>query len=110
MGLVMAVLSGDTTANIQDFLDCYDLAAQIAWSAGSESPPVKPDPQMVWTACEKLRVAPEECLVIGDSALDQQLAHNGKCAGFVSVTWGGSPAIAEAQAVLSEPQALQLLL
>ena len=106
-GFPMAVLSGDTTANIQDFLDCYDLAHTIAWSAGSESPPVKPDPQMVWTACEQLKVSPDECLVIGDSALDQQLAHNSQCAGFVSVTWGGSPAIANADAVLASPQELQ---
>jgi phosphoglycolate phosphatase len=108
-GLLMAVLSGDTTANIQDFLNCYNLAATIAWSAGSEAPPVKPDPQMVWTACDQLGVSPNECLVIGDSALDQQLAHNGQCAGFVSVTWGGSPAIADADAVLTTPQALQWL-
>ena len=106
-GLPMAVLSGDTTANIRDFLDCYDLGHTIAWSAGSESPPVKPDPQMVWTACEQMKVSPHECLVIGDSALDQQLAHNSRCAGFVSVTWGGSPAIANADAVLSEPRAIQ---
>jgi len=108
-GLLMAVLSGDTTANIQDFLDCYGLADTITWSAGSEAPPVKPDPQMVWTACDRLGVSPNACLVIGDSALDQQLAHNGQCAGFVSVTWGGSPAIADADAVLTTPQALQLL-
>jgi phosphoglycolate phosphatase len=109
-GLPMAVLSGDTTANIQDFLDCYDLAATIGWSAGSEAPPVKPNPQMVWTACERLGVSPRECLVIGDSALDQQLASNSQCAGFVSVTWGGSPAIADADAVLTDLQALQFCL
>ena len=107
-GLKMAVLSGDTTANIQDFLDCYGLAETVAWGAGSEAPPVKPDPQMVWTACERLGVAPENCLVIGDSGLDEQLARRGECAGFVSVTWGGSPAIATADAVLSDPLQLQL--
>ena len=108
LGLKVAVLSGDTTANIQDFLDCYGLSATVAWYAGSEAPPVKPDPQMVWTAGERLGVAPENCLVIGDSGLDEQLARRSGCAGFVSVTWGGSPAIATADAVLTDPQQLHL--
>lgn len=108
LGLKMAVLSGDTTANIQDFLDCYGVAETVAWCAGSESPPVKPDPQMVWMACDQLDVSPEQCLVIGDSGHDQQLAQNSGCGGFVSVTWGGSPAIAAADAVLTAPQQLQV--
>jgi phosphoglycolate phosphatase len=103
-GLRQAVLSGDTTANIHDFLERYDLASYMAWHAGSESPPVKPDPQMVWTACDHLGIAPEQCLVIGDSALDAQLARQSGCQGFVSVTWGGSPAIAGADVVLDHPQ------
>jgi len=109
LGLKMAVLSGDTTANIQDFLDCHGLAESVRWCAGSEVSPVKPDPQMVWTACDQLDVSPEQCLVIGDSGHDQQLAQNSGCYGFVSVTWGGSPAIAAADAVLTDPRQLQLL-
>ena len=69
-GIKMAVLSGDTTANVQDFLDRYGFSRYVLWSVGSEAPPTKPDPQMVWTACERLAVAPERCLVIGDSELD----------------------------------------
>ena len=109
-GLKQAVLSGDTTPNIQKFLQRYALDAYIAWCAGSEAPPVKPDPQMVWLACEQLSIAPENCLVVGDSALDEQLALNSGCQGFVSVTWGGSPAIAEADIVLDHPhQFIQML-
>lgn len=109
LGLKMAVLSGDTTDNIQDFLACHGLAAAIAWCTGSEAPPVKPDPQMVWTACDRLDVSPSQCLVIGDSAHDQQLAQRSDCGGFVSVTWGGSPAIADADAILTKPHQLTLL-
>lgn len=107
-GLKMAVLSGDTTANIQDFLTYHELQDWVAWCAGSEAPPIKPDPQMVWTACEKLAVAPEHCLVIGDSGLDGQLAHNSGSRGFISVTWGGSPAIAGADVVIDAPDQLIL--
>ncbi|MEM6437849.1 MAG: HAD family hydrolase [Cyanobacteria bacterium P01_D01_bin.115] len=103
-GLKQAVLSGDTTDNIADFLRRYDLHGAVDSWAGSEAPPVKPDPQMAWTACEQLGILPENCLVIGDSELDQQLARRSGCRGFVSVTWGGSPAIAGADAVLEQPQ------
>jgi phosphoglycolate phosphatase len=99
-GLKMAVLSGDTTANIQDFLERYALSPFVLWSAGSEAPPTKPDPQMAWMACQQLAVAPDRCLIIGDSELDSQLARNSGSRGFISVTWGGSPAIATADAVL----------
>lgn len=109
LGLKMAVLSGDTTANIQDFLDCYGLTETIAWCAGSEAPPIKPDPKMVWIACEHLGVSPAECLVIGDSGHDLQLAQRSGCQGFVSVTWGGSPAIAGADVVLVVPEQLQFV-
>lgn len=105
-GLKMAVLSGDTTANIQDFLNRYELSRCVLWSAGSEAPPTKPDPQLVWTACEQLAVPPERCLVIGDSELDSQLAQNSGSRGFISVTWGGSPAIATAAAVLDTVEQL----
>ncbi|MEM6836108.1 MAG: HAD family hydrolase [Cyanobacteria bacterium P01_C01_bin.120] len=109
LGLKQAVLSGDSTPNIQTFLNQYGFSPFIGWVTGSEAPPVKPDPQMVWTACEKLEVSPEQCLVIGDSGHDQQLAERSGCRGFVSVTWGGSPAIAAAAAVLTCPQQLTFL-
>lgn len=108
VNLKQAVLSGDTTANIQDFLTRYEFTDCIKWCAGSEAPPIKPDPQMVWTACDKLSVLPENCLVIGDSHLDYQLAEAGGTRGFVSVTWGGSPAITGAIAILNRPSELQI--
>ena len=103
-GVKLAILSGDTTDNIHDFLAYYELEAFVAWWAGSEKPPTKPDPQMLQNACEHLGIAPSESLVVGDSALDYQLAQQGQAHGFVSVTWGGGPAIASADAVLSHPK------
>ena len=107
-GLKQVVLSGDITDNIADFLSRYNLHKAVDSWAGSEAPPVKPDPQMVWTACEQLDILPGNCLVIGDSELDHQLARRSGCRGFVSVTWGGSPAIAGADAVLEQPQQCQI--
>ncbi|NER83151.1 MAG: HAD family hydrolase [Leptolyngbya sp. SIO1D8] len=108
-GLKLAILSGDTTANVQDFVDCYRLGAMIEWCAGSEQVPAKPDPQMFQNACQRLGVAPHQTIVIGDSVLDYQLAHQGKAKAFVSVTWGGSSAIAGADATLTWPHQLTVL-
>jgi phosphoglycolate phosphatase len=107
-GLKVAVLSGDTTANIQDFLACYGLSPWVDWCAGSEAEPIKPDPRMVWQACESLTVTPEQAIVIGDSGLDYQLALNGNVRAFISVTWGGSPPIAGADAVIESPAQLTI--
>ena len=107
-GLQQVVLSGDTTDNIADFLSRYNLHQAVDSWAGSEAPPVKPDPQMVWTACEQLDILPDNCLVIGDSEVDHQLASRSGCRGFISVTWGGSPAISGADAVLEQPQQCQI--
>ena len=107
-GLKLAILSGDSTANIQDFVDCYGLGSVIDWCAGSEQPPIKPDPQMLWQACKELQVPPEKSLVLGDSVLDYQLARQGKARDFVGVTWGGNAAIAEADVNLESPTQLHI--
>lgn len=108
-GLKLAVLSGDTTANIRDFLACYELSPFIDWYAGSEAPPIKPDPQMLWEACKQLDVSPQKSLVVGDAVLDYQLAQKGNAQAFISVTWGGSPAVEAADAVISTPLQLRVL-
>jgi phosphoglycolate phosphatase len=105
-GIRQAILSGDTTPNIQEFVTYHGLGEWIDWCAGSERPPIKPDPAMLWQACQSLAVPPERCLVIGDSDLDSQLAQAGNAHGFVGVTWGGSPEIVGAIATLTRPEQL----
>lgn len=109
-GVKLGVLSGDTTPNVQDFVDCYDLTHLVSWCAGSEKAPRKPDPQMLWQACQQLQVLPEQSLVMGDSVLDRQLAYQGQAQAFISVTWGGSAAIDGADAIAQCPKDLQVFL
>lgn len=108
-GFKGAVLSGDTTGNVQDFLDCYGLTDLVDHWAGSEQEPIKPDPRMVWNACDQLGITPEQTIVIGDSILDQQLARQAQVRAFISVTWGGSPAVPGADITLAMPGQLQVL-
>ncbi len=108
-GLKLAVLSGDTTANVEDFVAYHGMGDWVNWCAGSEKPPFKPDPEMLWQACRALQVRPEQCLVIGDASSDQQLAEQGRARAFVSVTWGGSPPVVGADAIAHHPQDLRVV-
>lgn len=88
MGIKIAVLSNkphSTTKKVIDSLfggDCFD-----ACFGGREGVPLKPDPQALTEIIEGLKVKPEECVYIGDTATDMQ---TGKNAGVftVGVLWG----------------------
>ncbi len=108
-GIQQGILSGDTTDNIHAFIQHHHLDAYFQVWDGSDRPPFKPDPAMVWQACDRLGVAPEQCLLIGDSVVDAQLAQAGQTHAFLSVTWGGSSAIGTAAAILHQPQDLHIV-
>lgn len=50
-------------------------------------PERKPDPRPLLVACERLGVAPEQALMVGDSAVDLQAARNAGCP-FCLVSFG----------------------
>jgi phosphoglycolate phosphatase len=101
LGIPVAVLSGDTTHHVQDFLAYHGLAAYVGWSQGSDGQWVKPDAALLHQACDRLNIPVAHTWVVGDAALDWELAHHGGAAGCLSVTWGGSPPIPAAQGVLN---------
>ncbi len=108
-GLKLALVSGDTTAHVQDFIDCYDLKPWCQIGLGSDGTWAKPHPALLHHTCQQLGVTAAQTLVIGDAQLDQQLAAQGGAAGFISVTWGGSGAISGADAVLQGPEQLRVI-
>ncbi|MEB3267499.1 MAG: HAD family hydrolase [Leptolyngbya sp.] len=100
-GIPMAVLSGDTTDHVQDFLHHYGLHRWITWSRGSDREMAKPNPRLLQQACDRLGVPADQVWVVGDSALDGVMARQGGAAGWISVTWGGSPPDASADGVVN---------
>ncbi|EDY85745.1 phosphoglycolate phosphatase, bacterial [gamma proteobacterium HTCC5015] len=61
------------------------LAASDAFDAvvgGGDTPRIKPDPDMLWLAAERLNTAVEDCVMVGDSSNDTQAA---KAAGMTCV-------------------------
>jgi phosphoglycolate phosphatase len=87
-GMKIGILSSDTTANVQDFVARYQLAAFVQLQMGVENGSTKPDPTVLWHACEKLAVTPETVLLIGDSFADSEMARSAGVAGYVGVSWG----------------------
>ncbi len=100
-GILLGLLSADSSKNVDEFVQAYDLTPYFRCAMGIDELPGKPDPSWIRRASEKLGVAGDRLLVIGDSLLDIQLAHNGQTAGCIAVTWGGadSQQLQEAEAI-----------
>ena len=86
-GYPMAVVSNKPDSAVG--ILCRDYFAGLIPHTQGDTPgvPRKPAPDMVHMAAEKLGLAPERCIYVGDSEVDVLTAKN---AGMVclSVTWG----------------------
>jgi phosphoglycolate phosphatase len=66
----------------------------------------KPDPRLLLTHCERLGIAPEQTLLVGDSAIDWQTAQRAGCQfAYCTFGFGDSDTLTEirARAARSEP-------
>lgn len=84
--LKIAILSADTTVNVQEFVQHYGLDVDAA--IGTDDNLGKPNPLFLHRAGEAIDVAPPQMLVVGDSIADIQLARSAGAAGAIGVTWG----------------------
>ncbi|MDY6939603.1 MAG: HAD family hydrolase [Cyanobacteriota bacterium] len=87
-GLKLGILSADTTARVQRFIDHYQLDRYIQMGMGVDRGPSKPDPSLFLQACQSLDVPPERALMVGDSPLDIDMARNAGAAGCIGICWG----------------------
>jgi phosphoglycolate phosphatase len=81
-------LSSDTTENVRDFVQKYQLESYIQLQMGIDQGPTKPDPVLFQQACASLGVAPETTLMIGDSQADIKMADAAGAAGCIGFTGG----------------------
>lgn len=86
--LKLGILSSDTTANVNDFVDYYRLSSLVHLKMGTDKGPAKPDPTLMHLACELLNVDVSATLVIGDSQADIQLARAAQAIGCIAIDWG----------------------
>lgn len=87
-GVAIAIISADITANIDKFVDYYDLGELVQLTRGADQAPAKPDPLAYIQTCEKLGVSPSETLMLGDAPTDLSMATGGGAAGAIGVSWG----------------------
>lgn len=86
-GLKLGILSMDNTANVEKFVEIYQLQDLISLKMGAEFG-LKPDPALFLEACEKLGTEPNQTLMVGDAPGDIQMANNAGAAGSVGICWG----------------------
>ncbi|XGV99125.1 MAG: HAD family hydrolase [Leptolyngbya sp. BL-A-14] len=91
-GINVGIVSADTTVNVIDFVNCYELEAWVQVALGIDHGPGKPDPTIFYQACTALGTAPEHVLSIGDSVADIEMAQAAQAAGCIAVDWGWTQA------------------
>ncbi|MGP1443849.1 HAD family hydrolase [Treponema sp.] len=87
-GIALAVLSNKPQSTTEKIINAFFGADIFSIVLGQrEGVPLKPDPYGVFEILEKLQCKKEECLYIGDTAVD---VHTGQNAGLttVGVLWG----------------------
>ncbi|MBD2019568.1 HAD family hydrolase [Leptolyngbya sp. FACHB-36] len=112
VNLKLALLSSDTTENVRDFAQRYELEPYFQCMLGTdEGTPSKPHPYLLQHVSQQLGVEPETVLVVGDSQVDVELARNANAAGCIGVTWGGATAaqLLGAAAIVSQFDQIQVL-
>ncbi len=87
-GLKLGILSAATTAMVKAFVQRHHLGAYIQMEMGVDEGPSKPDPSLFLQACQRLGVAPNVTLMVGDSAGDIQMASQAGSAGCIGICWG----------------------
>ncbi|MFB2939181.1 HAD family hydrolase [Aerosakkonemataceae cyanobacterium BLCC-F154] len=91
-GLKLGILSADTTAKVEAFVQRYQLTNYIQLAMGVDRGPSKPDPALFWQACEKLGVEPSATLMVGDAVSDMEMARQAGAAGCIGICWENSQA------------------
>ncbi len=85
--LKIGILSSDSTANVQDFVDKYELNTFVQLAMGTDTGLSKPSPELLRQACVALNVLPKRAIVIGDSAADMEMACAANAGGCIGVMW-----------------------
>ena len=109
--LKVGILSADTTVNVQEFVQHYELGAYVDLAMGVDDGPGKPNPVLLQRAGAALGVAPAQMLVVGDSQADVRLAQAAEAAGCIGVTWGWSAAqhLVAANAIVEQFEQIEVL-
>jgi phosphoglycolate phosphatase len=108
----LAVLSSDSSLNVQDFIRCYELEPYFQAICGTDDRHIsKADANLLGQLFEQLDLPPEQTLIIGDSHSDIAVAHQAKLAGCIGFTggWTNQPDLKTADAIATEFDQIEIL-
>lgn len=110
-GLKLGILSADTTAGVQEFVNNHQLSPYINLMMGVDSGLSKPDPALFLSACAKLGVKPENTLMVGDSQGDIAMGKSAKSAGVIGICWKHPQTnhLASADVIISDLSEIKIL-
>lgn len=93
LGIKVGIATADDRAPTQAMIEAFDLEDYInAVVCGDDGVPSKPMPDMVLALCERMRVEPEEVMVVGDTLSDLKMARAAGAGLAVGVLCGVSDA------------------
>lgn len=109
-GFKIAILSADTTANVQNFLTQHNLREHIQVTIGGDGDFAKPDPRLYQQTCQKLGVQPSKTIMIGDSQGDIRMAKQAQAGGTIGICWHQTTAthLEEADVAIASLQEIQI--
>lgn len=101
-GVQLAILSSDSTANVQEFVEVYALRPYFKVAYGVDAQFLtKSAPKLLQQLLDVLAVQPQQVLMIGDSQLDIQIAKDAKLAGCIGFTGGWTATLSLVGAALT---------
>jgi phosphoglycolate phosphatase len=107
-GLKIAVLSADSTHQVQDFIQTYQWVSYFQVQLGIDGYNSKSDPALLDKVLASLEVKSQQILVVGDAETDVEVAHNLGAIGCVGFTGGWSTAVSLNQADVCIEQLSQI--
>lgn len=86
-GWLLGLATGKSRRGVQSMLDAHNLHGRFLTIQTADDNPGKPNPSMLLRAAEDMGVAPEDVVMIGDTAYDMLMANSAK-AFALGVSWG----------------------
>ena len=108
-GLKIGILSADSSTAVENFVVEHQLQDYIQLCRGTDEELAKPNPKLLLQACEDLKVAPKQTLMVGDASVDMIMAKTAKIAGVVGICRNGKSTLPNADTEISTLLQIQAL-
>ena len=111
VGLKLAILSAAPQRVVKAFVEYYQLGDYIQVQMGVDQGLSKPDPVLFYQACKDLDVQPSNTLMVGDAAVDMEMAKRAGAAGCIGISWNpvGAINLYRADVIITQLDEIQVL-